>query len=89
MSPTVDIGPVKVLGARHANRARVLWADGVLYIVHSANRVEKVATEEPYREATGTWRAQSDAGLISFTRKGCPTCNYHLGKIPVESIVAG
>jgi hypothetical protein len=88
-APTVkvDIGPVNVMGAIRASRARVLWSEGTLYVVHSANRIDKIETAEPTREATGVWRAQSESGLISFTRKGCPTCNYRLGRIPIDQIV--
>jgi hypothetical protein len=88
VKPTVDIGPVNVMGARRASRARVLWAEGTLYIVHTASRIEKVETAEPTREATGVWRAQSESGLISFTRRGCPSCGYRLGRIPLEQILA-
>jgi hypothetical protein len=86
---TIDIGPVNVMGAIRASRARVLWSEGTLYVVHSANRIDKIETTEPTREATGVWRAQSESGLISFTRKGCPSCGYRLGRIPTEQILAG
>lgn len=84
---SVDIGPVMVTGAVRASRARVLWSEGTLYVVHSASRIQKITTEEPVLEGQ-VWRAQSESGLISFTRKGCPACGYQLGRIPVEQILA-
>lgn len=88
MKPTVDMGPVNVMGAVRASRARVLWAEGTLYIVHTASRIEKVETAEPVLEGQ-VWRAQSESGLISFTRRGCPSCGYRLGRIPTDQILAG
>lgn len=88
MKPAVDIGPVNVLGAMRASRARVLWADGILYVVHSASRIEKLATSQPVLEGQ-VWRAQSETGLVSFSRRGCPACGYKLGRIPVDQILNG
>lgn len=83
----IDVGPVNVTGVVRASRARVLWSDGTLFIVHSASRIQKIETDQPVLEGQ-VWRAQSEGGLISFTRKGCPACGYQLGRIPAEQILA-
>ena len=72
----IDIGPVHVRGALRARYARVVWADGILYIVsRRQGRIERqvVKASEPVKPSSprGYWRAESDAGLVSFTSKGC------------------
>ena len=73
---TLDIGPVMVRGALRARYARVIWADGILYVVsRRQGRIERqtVTASEPVKPSSprGYWRAESDAGLVSFTSKGC------------------
>lgn len=76
VSVSLDIGPVHVRGAVRARYARVIWADGTLYVVsRRAGRIERqtIATTEPVKPktASGFWRAESDAGMVSFSSKGC------------------
>lgn len=72
----LDVGPVNVRGAIKARLARVVWADGTLHVAHkngSAIKVQRIETSEPQKPktASGYWRAESDAGMVSFTSKGC------------------
>ena len=72
----IDLGPVNVRGALRARYARVIWQSGILYVIHrSAGRVirQTLQTAEPVRptQPHGYWRADSDAGMVSFTSKGC------------------
>lgn len=73
---SLDTGPVNVRGALRARYARVIWEDGILYVVHrNAGRIyrQTLQTSEPVKPSTpnGYWRAESDAGMVSFTSKGC------------------
>lgn len=74
---TVDVGPVMVRGLVHARYARVVWADGTLYVVsRRQGRVHRqtLETSEPVKPPSprGYWRAITDEGQsISWTRRGC------------------
>lgn len=76
MGSRVDVGPVNVRGALRARNARVIWDSGTLYVASRRTGrvyVESIETLEPVPPATrqGYWRAESDAGMVSFTSKGC------------------
>lgn len=74
---TIDMGPVHVRGAVRARYARVLWANGTMYVVHRHGgriNTQTIASTEPTKpdSPNGYWRATSDTGQsITFTRKGC------------------
>lgn len=75
----LDIGPVNVRGVIRAQYARILWAEGTLYVVTrngSGFNVQTVQTSQPVApdNPKGYWRAESDEGSVSFTQRGCPTC---------------
>ena len=72
----LDIGPVHVRGAIRARYARVIYDGETLYIVsRRQGRIDRqtIASTEPVRPKTpsGFWRAESDAGMVSFSSKGC------------------
>lgn len=73
----LDFGPVMIRGAIRARYARIVWADGTLYIVsRRQGRIHRqtLKTSEPERPSTpnGYWRMKTDDGQsISATRRGC------------------
>jgi hypothetical protein len=84
----VDVWPVIVRGKARANRARVLWDNGTLYVVHSANRIESLAASEPTLDKrTQVWTAATEDGSVTFTRKGCSGCGFTLNRIPISQIM--
>lgn len=88
LSPTLDVGPVRVSGALRGNRARVLYLDGTLYVALAANNVKAVAASEPEKQGD-VWVAHtSDGGHVEFTRKGCPSCGWSLGRLKVDRLLA-
>lgn len=80
MGSVLDLGPVNVRGVISARQARIVWADGTLYVLsrsQSGVTRQTVATSQPVEPSvpSGYWRAETtDGGFVSWTRKGCSSC---------------
>ena len=72
-----DVGPCNVTGQITARKARVMWKDGTLHVFRSPSSVESLPTPEPTATDSQSWVA----GGVEFTRRGCPTCGWSLGKV--------
>ena len=86
---SLDVGPVNVTGVFRANKARVIYSDGRLHIFQTATRHVDYETDPPLEEA-GVYTAQlSDgSGELRFSRQGCSTCGYSLGRIPADQLLS-
>lgn len=81
MRPDIDMGPCSVKGPLSALRTRVMWQDGVLYVVRSLQDVVSLLCPAMPRQEGGAARpylAHTDTGVVRFRRAGC-TCSYRLG----------
>lgn len=86
-APTLDVGPVRVSGAIRANRARVFYLGGRLYVVAAANNVKAIDTDEPIKDGE-VWKTHTaDGHHIEFTRKGCPSCGWSLGRLKLDRLI--
>jgi len=83
-----DQGPMNVTGAITARRARVIWKDGNLYVFTTPKNPQVMPTTEPVLNGDGYSVSTPEDGTISFTRKGCSTCGWTLGKITAEQLLA-
>ncbi len=83
------MGPVNVTGVFRANRARVIFKEGRLHIFQTATRHTSYETSSPVGDE-GSWTADlSDgSGQLTFTRHGCSTCGYSLGRIPADQLLS-
>lgn len=84
------MGPVNVTGVMRANRARVIYEDGRLFIFQTATRHAVFETYSPVGDNNGSFSAElrDGSGEVTFTRHGCSTCGYSLGRIPKEQLLA-
>lgn len=72
--PTFDFIAGRVRGAVQAKDARVVWEDGVLYLVTSRTDVTSYPASQP-RRMGGLWQSTlSDGRAVSFIRPGCGAC---------------
>ena len=69
-----DLSPATVAGEVEASRARVIWADGLLYVFTSTEDVTVLkAPEKPTRAKTshgGNWYTV-DGVDVKWRKKGC------------------
>ena len=71
MTDLLDVGPVNVSGAARGRKARVVWHDGILRVVHSAERIDTHRTTAPVTQGE-YWVFKTDEGkTITATKKGC------------------
>ena len=71
MTDVFDVGPVNVTGAARGHKARVVWHDGVLHVVHTAERVARYQTTAPVVDGH-YWVFKTDEGkTIMATKRGC------------------
>lgn len=83
----LDVGPVNITGAVKMYRARVWWRDGTLFMCGAENLVKTAETEEPEKDSRGWWKTQlSDGRHIHFSRRGCSTCGWQLGRLNPETL---
>jgi hypothetical protein len=84
----LDIGPANVSGAITARRARVMWKDGTLYVFKTPTSWVLRETSEPVllsgNGATSTYQADD----VEFTRRGCATCGWQLGRHSALDLLA-
>jgi hypothetical protein len=84
----IDANGVRVSGPVTAKRARVLWKDGVLYIVTAVDRVQALSCEQP-RKWGGGYQADIDGAILMIQ---VPSCGCHrnarLGALTHDQIIA-
>jgi hypothetical protein len=87
-APTIDVSPVQVSGPMRAVKARVIWADGKLYVARGSRDVTVFEVPEPPAQTDprrGVW--QTPEGL-KFYRRGCSSCGYTLNRVPAADLMA-
>lgn len=83
----LDVSPVEVRGPIRAVKARVIYADGKLYVARGSQDVTSFEVPEPTK--TDPRRSQFAAeNDLTFYRRGCGSCGYTLGRIPAEDLIA-
>lgn len=82
-------------GAVRGHRCRVVITGQTMHVVHSPTKIEKVALTgeleaDEVRGGRGylAWTVLTEKGLVLMTNRGCPTCNYRLGSVPLSKILA-
>lgn len=70
-TPLLDVGPVNVTGAARGRKARVVWHDGTLRVVHSAQRIDTYQTTAPVTQGEYWVFKTGEGKSIMATRKGC------------------
>lgn len=84
-----DQGPMNVSGAITARRARVIYKDGMLYVFTTPTRAQSMATTEPVQSGQDwTVQTEEDGTVIHFTRRGCSTCGWNLGRFSAPDLLA-
>lgn len=89
---TLDVSPVEVRGAVRGSKARVIYADGKLYVALNVNDVRVLEMEQPTETKASTqrrpWSGQWEGQGISFYRRGCATCGYTLNRHAAATLIA-
>lgn len=83
-----DQGPVNVAGAARGSRGRVLWRNGTLFVAFSATRVNAYSCPEEPTKTGEEWKAQTSAGEVRFTRRGCSSCGFSLGRLNPQRLIS-
>lgn len=83
-----DQGPMNVSGAITARRARVIHTDGTLYVFTTPTSAQVVLTTDPAQSGE-EWTVETmDGEEISFTRRGCSSCGWGLGRYSAPDLLS-
>jgi hypothetical protein len=86
---TLDVSPVDVRGVIRGSKARVIYADGKLYVALGINNVKMIEAPEPVQTKPGNGpRAVWETAGLTFYRRGCSTCGYTLNRHPAATLIA-
>lgn len=83
-----DKGPMNVSGAITARRARVMWKEGTLYVFTTPKTAQVLETSEPVLSGEDWTVTTLEGDTVSFTRRGCPTCGWGLGRYSAPDLLA-
>lgn len=87
MDIKLDVSPVEVRGPMRAVKARVIYADGKLYVARGSQNVTSYEVAEPTKTDPRRSQFAAENGL-TFYRRGCGSCGYTLGRIPAADLIA-
>lgn len=87
MDVLLDVSPVEVRGPMRAVKARVIYADGKLYVARGSQDVTSYDVPEPTKTDPRRSQFAAENGL-TFYRRGCGSCGYSLRNVPVADLIA-
>jgi len=87
-----DVAASRVFGLVTARDARVVWADGVLYVARSPTDVAAFSSEKPPRRRSGVYEAQVGEAMIRIQPATCGSCKRRIlaspvGQMSVQAVI--
>jgi hypothetical protein len=65
-----------------ARDARVVWAEGRLYVIRTPTDIVVFETDEP-KKRSGQWEAKVGEGFVRFMPPGCGSCRRRIESSPI------